>query len=99
MAKVIVFHLTEVGRLHKLSDEELKNLRKKFDEVLRDYPGVTLSTYVDENGMGICDWKAESAERVKKILEKVRLPPVDPVTIVKRILQLTNSDPNLNFNG
>ena len=30
MAKVIVFHYTEKGRVPKLSEQELKDLRKKF---------------------------------------------------------------------
>jgi hypothetical protein len=87
MAKVIVFHFTEQGRLPKLTEEELKNLREKFDEELKNYPGVTLSTYVDENGMGICDWEAPDAETVKKIVEKVLgSPPADPTIVVKKVL-------------
>ncbi|RLC35854.1 MAG: hypothetical protein DRH33_07940 [Candidatus Nealsonbacteria bacterium] len=87
MAKVIVFHFTEKGRVPKLSEEELKDLRKKFDEVLKNYPGVDFKTYVDENGMGICDWEAPNVEVVKEIEEKViGSPPADPVIVVKRIL-------------
>ena len=61
MAKVIVFHFTEKGRLPKLSEEELKEIRRKFLEVLKDYPDVTFhGTYVNEEGMGICDWEAQT---------------------------------------
>ncbi len=88
MAKVIVFHFTEKGRLPKLSEEELKEIRRKFLEVLKDYPDVTFhGTYVNEEGMGICDWEAPNAEVVKEIVEKVLgSPPVDPVIVVKKVL-------------
>lgn len=85
--KILVFHYTEQGRVPKLSAEELKGLRGKFDEVLKNYPGVGFSTYVDENGMGICDWEAPDVETVKKIEEEVTgAPPADPVIVVKQIL-------------
>lgn len=87
MAKVIVFHFTEAGRLPKLSEEELKGVRRKFDEVLKDYPGVSFSTYVDKNGMGICDWEAPDAGTVKEIVEKaLGSPPADPTVVVKKVL-------------
>ncbi len=87
MAKIIVFHFTETGRLPKLSEEELKDIRKKFDEALKDYSGVNFSAYVDENGMGICDWEAPSPEVVKEIVQKVLgAPPADPVIEVKQVL-------------
>ena len=88
MAKVIVFHYTEEGRLPKLSEEELNDIMKKFYDVLKDYPHVKFNgTYVDENGMGICDWEAPNAEVVKEIVEKaLGSPPADPTIVVKRVL-------------
>jgi len=38
MVKVLVFHFTEEGRLPKLSEEELREIRRKFLEVLKNYP-------------------------------------------------------------
>ena len=38
MAKVLVFHFTEEGRLPKLSDEERKEIMNRFYEVLKEYP-------------------------------------------------------------
>ena len=56
MARVLVFHFTEQGRLPKLSKDELIGIQNKFLDVLKDYPDVHFNgTYVDENGMGICD--------------------------------------------
>lgn len=88
MAKVLVFHYTEEGRLPKLSKKELEDIMKQFYEVLKDYPEVKFNgTYVDENGMGICDWEAPNAEVVKEIVKKVLgAPPADPVIVVKRVL-------------
>ena len=60
----------------------------QFNEVLKDYPEVKFNgTYVDENGMGICDWDAPDAEVVKEIVKKVLgASPSDPVIVVKRVL-------------
>ena len=88
MAKIIVFHFTEQGKLPKLSREELIGIRNKFLDVLKDYPDVHFNgTYIDENGMGICDWEAPSPEVVKEVVQKaLGSPPVDPVITVKQVL-------------
>ena len=54
--------------------------------ILKEYPDVKFNgTYVDEKGMGICDWEAPNA--VREIVEKaLGKPPVDPVIVVKRVL-------------
>ncbi|HDM37809.1 MAG TPA: DUF4242 domain-containing protein [Candidatus Omnitrophica bacterium] len=88
MAKVIVFHYTEKGKLPKLSPEELEDIKKKFEEVLKDYPDVKFNgTFVDEEGRGICDWDAPNAEVVNEIVKKVIGElPVDGAVVVKRVL-------------
>lgn len=88
MARIFVFHFTEKGRLPKLSKKELTNIRNKFLDVLKDYPAVHFNgTFVDENGIGICDWEAPGVEIVKEIVKKViGTPPVDPVIVVKQVL-------------
>jgi len=88
MPKVIVFHYTEEGRLPKLKQKELEEVMKGFCNVLKDYPDVKYNgTYVDENGMGICDWDAPNADVVKEIVKKVLgSPPTDPTIAVKRVL-------------
>jgi hypothetical protein len=92
MAKVILFHY-EKNRLPKLSEEELKKVRDSFLEELKNYPpGIRVDTFVDENGMGICDWEVPEeienpVEAVRKIAEKVLgKPPADPVIKVKKVL-------------
>ncbi len=88
MAKVLVFHYTARGKLPKLNPEEIEDVKKKFAGVLKDYPDVKFNgTYVDEEGMGICDWEAPNADVVKEIVNKaLGAPPYDPVIVVKRVL-------------
>ena len=88
MAKVLVFHYTDAGRVPKLSKKELEDIMKQFYEVLKGYPEVKFNgAYVDEDGMGICDWEAPNADVVKEILKNVMgAPHADPVIVVKRVL-------------
>nr|QNO51344.1 hypothetical protein HDBBLJII_00041 [Methanosarcinales archaeon ANME-1 ERB6] len=88
MAKVFVFHYTEAGILPKLSEKELRDIMKGFYEVPKGYPDVKFNgTYVDESGMGICDWEAPNADVVKEIVKKVLgAPPTDSTIVVKRVL-------------
>jgi len=92
MAEVILFHY-EKNRLPKLSQEELKKVRDGFLEELKNYPpGIRVDTYVDENGIGICDWGVPEeienpVKTVRKIVEKVLgKSPADPVIKVKKVL-------------
>lgn len=89
MAKIIVFHYTDKGRLPKLSQEELNSIMVKIYEELKNYPDVKFNgTYVDDEGKGICDWEAPNPEVVKEIIKKVLgEPPVDSTTgVTKRVL-------------
>lgn len=88
MAKVIVFHYTEKGRLPKLSEDELNDIMRKFYDELKNYPDVKYNgTFVDEEGIGICDWEAPSADVVNEIVKKVLgEPPLDGAVVVKRVL-------------
>lgn len=88
MARIIVLHFTEEGRLPKLSREELIDIRNKFLDVLKDYPDVHFNgTYVDENGMGICDWEAPNSEVVKEVVQKAIGPaPADAFIEVSQVL-------------
>jgi hypothetical protein len=87
MAKVIVFHYTDKGRLLPLREEELNEIKKKFYDELKNYPDVWFNgAFVDEGGRGICEWEAPTAEVVEEIIKKViGEPPADGV-VVKRVL-------------
>lgn len=88
MARVLVFHYN--NRLPKLSEEQIEEVKKSFAEVLKDYPDVKYNgTWVNEEGLGICDWEAPSADVVKEVVEKAlgpQGPPVDEVVEVKRVM-------------
>lgn len=87
MVKILVFHYTEKGKVPKLSEEEFSALRRKFDETLKNYPGVNFETWINENGVGVCIWEASNVQVVKEIEEKViGSPPADPVIVVKKVL-------------
>jgi hypothetical protein len=88
MAKVIVFHYTDKGKLPKLSKDELNGIMKKIYDELKNYPDVKFNgTFVDEDGKGICDWEAPNAEMVNEVIEKVLgQPPADGTIVVKRVL-------------
>ncbi len=88
MAKVLVFHFSEKGRLPALSKEEAEGITLKINAELKNYPGVKFNgTFVDENGRGICDWEAPNAQVVNEIVEKVLgEPPVDGAVVVTKVL-------------
>ncbi|HEX9060375.1 MAG TPA: nickel-binding protein [Clostridia bacterium] len=87
MARIFVFHFTDEGRLPKLEEDQFIELRNKFLDVLKDYPNVHFNgTFIDENGMGVCDWEAPSPEIVKEVVEKaLGAPPADPVIAVNQV--------------
>ncbi|KAF5412865.1 MAG: hypothetical protein U9N46_12105 [Euryarchaeota archaeon] len=88
MAKVIVFHYTDEGRLPPLSSGELTDLKAKFNSELERDPDVTFNgTFVDDSGSEICDWDAPSAEEVNDIIEAViGATPADGAVVVQQIL-------------
>ncbi|MFW6237995.1 MAG: hypothetical protein ACOC5A_02040 [Halanaerobiales bacterium] len=90
--KVVLFHVEE-NILPDLSDEELKEVRDGFLEELKKYPpGIRVDTYVNENGVGLCDWEVPDkidnpVETVEEIVESVLgEPPADPVVAVNKVL-------------
>jgi len=88
MARVLVFHYK--NRLPKLSPEQIKAVQESFGKVLKDYPDVKYNgTWVTEDGLGICDWEAPSAEVVKEVVAKAlgpEGPAVDEIVEVKRVM-------------
>ena len=88
MAKVIVFHYTDEGKLPPLSSEELTDLKRKLDSELKNHPDLTFNgTFVDDSGRGFCDWDAPGAEAVNDVLKIVLgAPPADGTVVVKQVL-------------
>lgn len=87
MARILVFHYTDEGRLPNLTKEQFIEARNSFLDVLKDYPDVHFNgTFVDENGMGVCEWEAPSPKLVMEVVEKaLGAPPADPVIAVKQV--------------
>ncbi|MFW6270746.1 MAG: hypothetical protein ACOC4G_11775 [Bacillota bacterium] len=90
--KVILFHVDK-NILPDLSDGELKEVRDGFLEELKNYPpGIRVDTYVNKEGVGICNWEVPDeidnpVETVEKIVESVLgEPPADPVVEVNKVL-------------
>lgn len=89
MAKVLVLHCTEKGRLPQLSPEEVQGIKKALDAEIEKYPGVEFQgTFANEEGQGVCCWEAPSAEEVKKIVKAVMgdEAPVDAIIEVQQVL-------------
>jgi len=88
MAKVIVFHFTDKGKLPKLNSAELNDIMNRLYKELKKHPNVKFNgTFVDENGRGICDWDAPDALVVSEIIKKVLgAPPADGTAVVNRVL-------------
>ena len=88
MAKVIVFHYTDNGRVPKLGKNEFDGIMKNIYDELKNYPDVKFNgTYINEEGKGICDWDAPNVEIVNEIIKKViGESPIDGLAAVERVL-------------
>lgn len=91
-AKIILFHIKD-NLFPDLSREELKKVRDDFYEELKNYPsGIRLDTYINEDGMGFCDWILpdeikDPVKTVEEIVEKVLgSKPADPVIQVNKVI-------------
>jgi len=84
VVRVIVIHLS--NKMPRLDEKAKEELLKRAQEVLRKYPGVQYKgTFVDEEGVGICDWEAPDAATVEKIVKELGAP-YDKVVAVKQVL-------------
>lgn len=87
MTKVLVIHYTEDGQLPKLSEDELKSIQEDVKDRLEKEEKVEFNgTFVNEEGMGICDWEAPNANTVKEIVDEVIGAPYDEVIEVEQAL-------------
>ena len=74
------------NRLPKLDEAAKQALLKKAQELLARYPGVKFNgSFVDDEGVGICDWEAPDAETVERIVKELGAP-YDKVVAVKQVL-------------
>jgi hypothetical protein len=73
MVRVLAIHLKK--RLPRLDERAKADLLKKAEEVLKRYPGVQFKgSFVDESGVGVCDWEAPDAATVEKVIKELKVP-------------------------
>ena len=84
MVRVFVIHLN--NKVPKLDQKTKSELLKRAQEVLKKYPGVQYKgTFVDENGVGICDWEAPDVATMEKVVKELGIP-YDKIVAVKQVL-------------
>jgi len=69
----------------------LKGIQDNVLEALKktEYSSVEFKgTFVDERGVGICDWEAPNAEVVKKLVDEVIKTPYSEIIAVKQVLPI-----------
>ncbi|MCS7163626.1 MAG: hypothetical protein NZ845_01320 [Thermodesulfovibrio sp.] len=64
MEKVIFFPFIGSEKLSKFSKEEFQEIREKFNEIIKDYPGVMPISYIDSCMVTKIAWNSA----VKKFL-------------------------------
>ena len=87
MVKVFVMTY-DTGKLQpaSISEETKKDVTEKVGNFLKENPDVKFNgLWVNDDGIGICDWEAPNAEMIKKAVEAVGLPH-DEVIEVKKVM-------------
>jgi hypothetical protein len=84
LVRVLVIHLKK--KMPKLDEKAKSELLSKAQEVLKKYPNFQFKgTFVDDSGVGVCDWEAPDAATVEKIVKELKAP-YDKVVAVKQVL-------------
>lgn len=87
MSRIFVMRYN-LGKLPpaSISDEKKAEVGAKVGEFLKDNPDVKFNgLWVNEDGVGICDWEAPNAETIKTALDAVGLP-YDDVIVVEKVM-------------
>ncbi len=87
MVRVFVMRYNK-GRLPpaNLTEEMKIDIKEKVGEFLKENPDVKFNgLWVNDDGIGICDWEAPDAETVRKAVEAVG-STYDEVIEVKRVM-------------
>jgi hypothetical protein len=84
LVRVLVIHVRK--RMPKLDEKAKGGLLSRAQEVLKRYPNVQFKgTFVDDSGVGVCEWEAPDAATVEKIVKELKAP-YDKVVAVKQVL-------------
>jgi len=87
MVRVFVMRYNK-GKLppDEITGEMKEDIVKKVEDLLKEYPDVKFNgLWVNEDGIGICDWEAPDVDTVKRIVEAVG-SPYDDIVEVKKVL-------------
>lgn len=86
MGRVLVIHCTEKGKL-PLAQLNKEETLAKLTELLKANPGIsTTGAFTNDDGVGICDWEAPSADKVKEIVDALGAP-YDAIVEVKQVFR------------
>lgn len=87
MAKVFVLRHNK-GKIppSALTDEFKNQVGEAMEKYFKENPEVKFNgLWVNEEGIGICDWDAPDAESVKSFIDSVGAP-YDEIVTVKKVL-------------
>jgi len=85
MSKILVMRYAEgIIDLDDLTEEKKKEISDKVEAFLKDNPEVKFNgLWVDEDGMGVCEWEAPDVETVETALDDVGLPHDEVIEVEK----------------
>lgn len=87
MARILVMRYDK-GKLppKDITDEKKKELEEGIEKFLKDNDDVEFNgLWVNDDGVGICDWQAPDVDTVKEALDEMDLS-YDDVIEVKKVL-------------
>ena len=86
MVRVLVIHCTEKGKLPKMTPEQGEELKKTVGKFLEENPDVTYNgSFLDPDGVGICDFEAPSAEVIERLVRDLVKAPYDVIVPVEKL--------------
>lgn len=92
MSKVLAIRYTDDGKLPDVPEKEFQQLQDTVMELLEQRDNIEFNgTYVNEEGIGVCEWDAPSAEDVQEIYEEAgvnRMAPADDIIEVDQAMPL-----------
>jgi len=75
-----------IVELDDLTEEKVKEINEKLEVFLKDNPETKFNgLWVDEAGMGVCEWEAPDVETVAKAVEILGLPH-DEIIAVEKVM-------------
>ena len=85
MSKILVMRYADgIVELDDLTEEKKKEIGEKLGEFLKDNPETKFNgLWVDEDGMGVCEWEAPDVDTVVAAVERLGLPHDEVIEVEK----------------